>query len=216
MPIGLVGRKCGMSRVFTETGDSVPVTVIEVLANKIVQIKSNSVDGYEALQVSSGSRAPSRVSRPLAGHYAKANVAPGERLTEFRLADNELGELKVGDELTVSRFQAGQAVDVQGISKGKGFAGGVKRHNFRMQRATHGNSLSHRALGSTGMCQTPGRVFKGKKMAGQLGNVKRTVQNQKILRIDEERHLILVSGAVPGAPGGEVIITASVKSKEDN
>lgn len=214
MSIGLIGRKCGMTRVFTETGASEPVTVIEVISNKVVQIKTEETDGYTALQVTAGSRRASRVNKAEAGHFAKANVEAGEIVKEFPVPAAVLEAYKLGDELTVELFSEGQQVDVQGISKGKGFAGGIKRHNFSHQRNSHGNSLSHRAIGSTGMCQTPGRVLKGKKMPGQMGNVKSTSINKKVIKVDGERQLILVKGPVPGAPGGKVIITPSVKIKK--
>lgn len=214
MSVGLIGRKCGMTRVFTEAGVSVPVTVIEVVANKIVQIKTEETDGYNALQVTAGARRPSRVTKPAAGHFAKASVEAGEILKEFRLHNAaDLESYKAGDELTVELFAEGQQVDVRGVSKGKGFQGGIKRHNFSHQRNSHGNSLSHRAIGSSGMCQTPGRVFKGKKMPGQMGNKNCTVQAQRIVRVDADRNLILVKGTVPGAPGGKVVILPSVKAK---
>lgn len=213
MSVGLIGRKCGMTRIFTEAGVSVPVTVIEVVANKIVQIKTEETDGYNALQVTAGARRPSRVNKPEAGHFAKANLEAGNILKEFRIQSADLESYKQGDELTVELFEEGQKVDVQGISKGKGFQGGIKRHNFSHQRNSHGNSLSHRAIGSTGMCQTPGRVFKGKKMPGQMGNKTCTVQGQQVVRVDKERNVILVKGTVPGAPGGKVIILPSKKAK---
>jgi large subunit ribosomal protein L3 len=212
MIISLVGRKCGMTRVFTEEGASIPVTVLEVLPNKITQIKTIEIDGYQAIQVTTSTRKRSRVNKPEAGHYAKANVEPGRGLWEFRV-DN-LDGVSVGAELNVGKFAIGQLVDVIGTSKGKGFAGTVKRHHFSMQDATHGNSLSHRAPGSIGQRQSPGKVFKGKKMSGHLGNVRRTILSQKIVRIDVERNLILVSGTVPGAPGGDVIIRSAVKDKK--
>ncbi len=211
MSVGLVGRKCGMTRVFTETGESIPVTVIEATPNRVAQIKTTETDGYWAIQVTAGQRRASRVSKPMAGHFAKAGVEAGNVVCEYRLDDGEMEGVKLGDQLTVESFKVGQKVDVRGLSKGKGFAGAVKRHHFKMQDATHGNSLSHRALGSTGQCQTPGRVFKGKKMAGQMGNVKRCVQNQEVIRVDLERHLLLIKGTVPGAPGGMVTILPSVK-----
>ncbi|HLS05472.1 MAG TPA: 50S ribosomal protein L3 [Wenzhouxiangella sp.] len=212
MSIGLIGRKRGMTRVFTEEGDSIPVTVIEVSPNRITQIRSDEVDGYAAIQVTSGNRRASLVSRPLAGHYAKAGVEAGEGLWEFRLDPASDEELEIGAELTVGRFEAGQKVDVTGTSKGKGFAGVVKRHNFSMQDATHGNSLAHRAPGSIGQCQTPGRVFKGKKMAGHMGSERKTVLNLQVVRVDAERNLLLVRGAVPGAAGGHVMVRPSVKA----
>ncbi len=212
MAIGLVGRKAGMTRIFTEEGASVPVTVIAVDPNRITQLKDGEKDGYRAVQVTSGSRRASRVNKPSAGHFAKAGVEAGTGLWEFRLADGEGEDLAVGGEIKVDIFQPGQRVDVRGKTKGKGFAGGVKRHNFRMQDATHGNSISHRAAGSIGQCQTPGRVFKGKRMAGQLGNVRNTAQNLEVVRVDVERNLLLIKGAVPGARGGDVIICPAVKA----
>ncbi len=211
MAIGVIGRKRGMTRVFTEDGVSVPVTVIEVEPNRISQVKSVESDGYRAVQVTIGSRRPSRVTKSMAGHYAKAGVDAGSTLMEFRLADGEGEELENGGEIKADVFEAGQKVDVIGTSIGKGFAGVVKRHNFRTQDASHGNSLSHRAPGSIGQCQTPGRVFKGKKMAGQMGNVRRTVQNLEVVRVDTDRNLLLIKGAVPGAKGGDVIVRPSVK-----
>jgi len=199
-----------MARVFTDEGASIPVTVIEATPNRITQVKSVKTDGYSAIQVTKGSVKANRVSKPKAGHFAKANVEAGRRLWEFRTGGDE--ELKVGDALTVDAFEAGQKVDVCGQSKGKGFAGVVKRHNFRMQDATHGNSISHRAPGSIGQCQTPGRVFKGKKMAGHMGARKVTVQTLEVVRVDNENNLLLVKGAVPGASGGDVVITPSVKA----
>ena len=213
MTMGIVGRKAGMSRIFTEDGVSIPVTVIEATPNRVTQVRTAEVDGYAAIQVAVGSRKASRVNKPTAGHHAKAGVEAGSSLCEFRLDEHEGETPEVGSEVTVAMFEAGQIVDVQGTSKGAGFAGVVKRHNFAMQRATHGNSLSHRAPGSIGQCQTPGRVFKGKKMAGHMGNVKRTVQNLEIVRVDSERNLLLVKGAVPGSKGGDVIITPAVKMK---
>lgn len=212
MAIGLVGQKRGMTRIFTEKGTSVPVTLVEVSPNRITQIKSESADGYRAIQVTTGQRRASRITKPLAGHFAKAAVEPGRGLWEFRLLGEEGQELAIGNELTVELFTEGQQVDVQGKTRGKGFAGTVKRHNFAMQRATHGNSLSHRVPGSIGQNQTPGRVFKGKKMSGQMGNKNRTAQNLKIVKIDKERNLLFVSGAVPGAPGGNVIVKPAIKS----
>lgn len=214
MAIGLVGRKRGMTRVFTEAGASVPVTVVEALPNRVTQVKSLDQDGYRAFQVTSGSRKPSRIGKPVAGHFAKAKVEPGRGLWEFRLAEGEGDTLKVGTEVKVDIFEAGQQVDVIGTAIGKGFAGGVKRHHFHMQDATHGNSLSHRAIGSTGQNQTPGRVFKGKKMPGQLGNVRRTGTNLEIVRVDAERNLLLIKGAVPGSKGGDVIVRPAVKGRK--
>jgi large subunit ribosomal protein L3 len=212
MTMGIVGRKAGMTRIFTEDGVSVPVTVIEATPNRVSQVRTDESDGYQAVQVAVGVRKTSRVTKAEAGHLAKAGVEAGRGLWEFRLEGGEdLPE--VGGALTVEQFQEGQIVDVQGTSKGAGFAGVVKRHNFHMQRATHGNSLSHRAPGSIGMCQTPGRVFKGKKMAGHMGNVKRTAQNLEVVRVDAERNLILIKGSVPGSKGGDVIVTPAVKMK---
>ncbi|HEY5641274.1 MAG TPA: 50S ribosomal protein L3 [Woeseiaceae bacterium] len=213
MTMGLVGRKCGMTRVFTEDGISIPVTVIEAQPNRITQVKTLETDGYRALQVAAGSRKASRVSKPEAGHFAKAKVEAGDLMTEFRLDDADGGEFAPGTELKVDLFEAGQKVDVVGTSIGKGYAGTVKRHNFRMQDATHGNSLSHRAPGSIGQNQSPGRVFKGKKMSGQMGNVRRTAQNLEVVRVDAERNLLLVKGAVPGHRGGRVIVRPSVKGR---
>jgi len=211
MTIGLVGRKSGMTRVFTEDGASVPVTVVEIAPNRVTQIKQLETDGYRAIQVTAGSRKASKVSKPEAGHYAKAGVAAGEGLWEFRL-DGSDEAFEVGSELTVERFEQGQKVDVAGRSKGKGFQGVVKRWNFSTQDATHGNSLSHRAPGSIGQCQTPGRVFKGKKMSGHMGDERVTTQGLEVVRVDVERNLLLIKGAVPGAPGGEVIVRPTVKA----
>ena len=211
MPIGLIGQKCGMTRIFTEAGTSISITVVEVLPNRITQVKTVHTDGYNAFQVTAGKKLSARINRPLAGHYAKAAVEAGKVLREFRLEDHELIQLKVADELKVDIFKEGQVVDVRGLTRGKGFSGTVKRHNFRTQDTTHGNSLSHRAPGSIGQCQTPGRVWKGKKMAGQLGNVYCTVQSQEIIKVDAVRNLLLIKGALPGAPGGEVVITPSSK-----
>ncbi len=213
MTMGLVGRKCGMTRVFTDDGVSIPVTVIEAQPNRITQVKTVETDGYRALQVSAGSRKASRVSRPEAGHFARAKVEAGDLLTEFRVGDAEDAAFEIGAELKVDVFEEGQKVDVVGTSIGKGYAGTVKRHNFRTQDATHGNSLSHRAPGSIGQNQTPGRVFKGKKMSGHMGNVRRTVQNLEIVRVDVDRNLLLVKGAVPGHKGGSVIVRPAVKAR---
>ena len=212
MKIGLVGRKRGMTRVFTEEGNSIPVTVIEVDPNRVTQVKNEDTDGYRSVQVTIGERRASLVNKPVTGHYAKAGVEVGEGLWEFRLPEGEGDDLEAGSELKVSMFEAGEMVDVTGTSKGKGFAGAVKRHNFRMQDATHGNSLAHRAPGSIGQCQTPGRVFKGKKMAGQMGDERVTTQNLEVVRVDEERNLLLIKGAVPGAAGGAVMVRPSVKA----
>ena len=214
MTVGLVGKKCGMTRVFTEDGGSIPVTVIQVLDNRVSQVKTLENDGYQAIQVASGSKKSSKVSKPIAGHFAKAGIEAGNLLDEFRVELNDNAKYKVGDKLLVSMLSPGQKVDVTSNSKGKGFAGAVKRHHFAMQDATHGNSISHRAPGSIGQCQTPGRVFKGKKMAGHLGDVRRTVQNLEIIRVDEEKGLLLIKGAVPGAISGKVIVKSAVKIKQ--
>jgi large subunit ribosomal protein L3 len=213
MAIGLVGRKCGMTRVFTEDGASVPVTVIEALPNRVAQVKTEETDGYRAVQVTMGSRKPSRVPKAQAGHYARAGIDAGEGLWEFRLAADEGADLAPGSEIKVDAFADGQIVDVSGVTIGKGFAGTVKRHNFQMQDATHGNSVSHRAPGSIGQNQTPGRVFKGKKMSGHMGAVKATGQNLTVVRVDAERNLLLVKGAVPGARGGRVVVRPAVKAR---
>ena len=211
MTIGVVGRKTGMTRVFTEEGVSVPVTVLQVEPNRVSQVKTVETDGYQAIQVTVGERrAQHRVSQPAKGHLAKAEMRMGRGLWEFRVDD--LGELAVGSEISVNQFEAGQIVDVTGQSKGKGFAGAVKRWNFRTQDATHGNSLSHRAPGSIGNCQTPGRVFKGKKMAGHMGDERVTVQGLEVVRIDGDKGLILVKGSVPGANGTDVIIKPTAKA----
>ena len=212
MAIGLVGRKAGMTRIFTYEGQSIPVTVIEVDGNRITQVRTDDVDGYRAIQITTGERRASRVSKSAAGHFAKAGVEAGRGLWEFRLEAEEGAELKAGDTLDVALFEAGQIVDVTGQSKGKGFQGGVKRWNFHMQDATHGNSISHRAPGSIGQCQTPGRVFKGKKMAGHMGAEQVTVQGLELVRVDAERNLLLVKGAVPGATGADIIVKPTVKS----
>ena len=209
MTIGIVGIKRGMTRVFTEDSESVPVTVIEATPNRITQVKDSESDGYAAIQVTVGSVKASRVNKPRAGHFTKANTEAGRKLWEFRTTGEEA--LNVGDALTVEAFEAGQKVDVCGQSKGKGFAGVVKRHNFRTQDTTHGNSVSHRAPGSIGQCQTPGRVFKGKKMSGHMGNKKRTIQGLEIVQVDSERNMLLIKGAVPGAKGGDLVIKPSVK-----
>ena len=208
MTIGIVGIKRGMTRVFTEGGDSIPVTVIEATPNRITQVKSVDTDGYAAIQVTAGTVKASRVKKPAAGQFAKASVEAGRSLWEFRTDD---AELSVGDSLTVEAFAEGQKVDVCGKSKGKGFAGVIKRYNFQMQDATHGNSISHRAPGSIGQCQTPGRVYKGKKMAGHMGAARVTTQTLEVVKIDQENNLLLIKGAVPGAKGGDVIVTPAVK-----
>lgn len=211
MAIGLVGRKVGMTRVFTEDGVSIPVTVVEVQPNRVTQVKTLEIDGYRALQVTTGSKKASRVNKPQAGHFAKAGVDAGRGLWEFRLNEGEGNDVTVGNELKVDIFTENTKVDVTGTSKGKGFAGVIKRYNFAMQDATHGNSVSHRAPGSIGMCQTPGRVFKGKKMAGHMGAVRVTVQRLDIVRVDVENNLILIKGAIPGAINGTVFVNPTVK-----
>jgi len=210
--MGLLGRKCGMTRVFTDEGVSIPVTVIEAHPNRITQVKSVETDGYAAVQVTAGSRRASRVSKPAAGHFAQAKVEAGDMMTEFRLDGSEDGAFELGGELKVELFAAGQKVDVIGTTIGKGFAGAVKRHHFRTQDATHGNSLSHRAPGSIGQNQSPGRVFKGKKMSGHMGAVRRTAQNLEVVRVDSERNLLLIKGAVPGHAGGQVIVRPAIKA----
>lgn len=210
MAISLLGRKVGMTRIFGESGDSVPVTVLEIAPNRVSQVKTVDTDGYEAIQLSVGERKASRVSKPVAGHFAKAGVPAGTFVRESRI--EAAAEYELGAELTVSLFEAGQKVDVSGVSKGKGFAGTIKRHNFKGKDATHGNSISHRTPGSIGQNQTPGRVFPGKKMAGQMGNVNTTTQCLEVVRVDAERNLILVKGAVPGATGGNISIKPSEKA----
>jgi len=212
MTIGLIGRKAGMTRVFTDAGESIPVTVIVALPNRVTQVKAVESDGYRAVQVAYGERKASRLSRPLAGHYAKAKVAAGESLAEFRLADGEGTDLAPGAELKVDMFSAGQMVDVAGTTIGKGFAGTIKRHNFAGGPASHGASVFHRAPGSIGQRQTPGRVFPGKRMSGHMGNLRRTIEKLSIVEVDVARNLLLVRGAVPGAPGGQVIVRPSVKA----
>jgi large subunit ribosomal protein L3 len=213
MAIGLVGRKCGMTRVFTEDGASVPVTVIQALPNRVAQVKTEDTDGYRAVQVTTGSRKPARVSKAQAGHFARAGIDAGEGLWEFRLGADEGADLVPGAEIKVDAFSDGQVVDVSGVTIGKGFAGTVKRHNFRMQDATHGNSVSHRVPGSIGQNQSPGRVFKGKKMSGHMGAVAATAQNLTVVRVDAERNLLLVKGAVPGARGGRVVVKPAAKAR---
>ena len=213
MSLGLVGKKCGMTRVFNENGDSLAVSVISVEPNYITQIKTLKNDGYQAIQVSVGEKKQSRINKPQAGHFAKANVSGCYQTKEFRCEEKDLESYNLGDTFPLDMFADGQAVDVSGITRGKGFAGGVKRHNFSMQDATHGNSLSHRAIGSTGQCQTPGRVFKGKKMPGQMGNVRRTSQNLKVVKVDQEKNILLIQGAIPGSPDGYVVITHSIKAR---
>ena len=209
MSLGLVGRKVGMTRVFSDDGVSTPVTVIEVEPNRVSQIKTVETDGYTAVQVITGTRRASRVTKPMAGHYRKAGVEPGRGSWEFRV--DSVDGVELGSEIHVGIFEQGQIVDVAGVSKGKGFQGGIKRHNFTMQDATHGNSISHRSNGSIGQNQTPGRVFKGKKMSGHMGAANVTTQNLQIVRIDAERNLVLIRGAVPGAKSGDVVILPAVK-----
>lgn len=212
MAIGLIGRKAGMTRVFTDEGLSIPVTVVEIENNRITQVRTDDVDGYRAIQITVGERKASRVSKAAAGHFAKAGVEAGRGLWEFRLDAEEGTELKAGDSVDASIFEVGQMIDVTGQSKGKGFQGVIKKYNFRMQDATHGNSLSHRAPGSIGQCQTPGRVFKGKKMAGHMGAAQVTVQSLEVVRVDTERNLLLIKGSVPGATGSDVIVKPAVKA----
>ena len=212
MAIGLIGRKVGMTRIFTEDGVSIPVTVIEATPNRVTAVKTAETNGYSALQVTAGTVKANRLSKPDAGHFAKVGVEAGRGLWEFRLTDNEGADITVGSEITVEIFAEAKKVDVSGTSKGKGFAGAVKRWNFRTQDATHGNSLSHRAPGSIGQNQSPGKVFKGKKMAGHMGAERVTVQSLEVVRVDAERNLLLVKGAVPGAIGGDVIVKPAVKS----
>ncbi len=214
MAIGLVGRKCGMTRIFTEDGSAIPVSVIHVETNTVVQVKNLETDGYDAIQVTTGMKKRSRISKPLAGHYAKASVEAGRGLWEFRIGKSEKSDLKVGSELNVDLFKEGQFVDVKGVSIGKGFQGVVKKYNFRTQDATHGNSLSHRAPGSIGQNQTPGRVVKGKKMAGHMGSVTVTVQNLEVCRIDFDKSLLLIKGALPGPSGSDLIIKPAIKITE--
>ncbi|MFK7963490.1 MAG: 50S ribosomal protein L3 [Burkholderiaceae bacterium] len=209
--LGLIGRKVGMMRIFTEEGESVPVTVLDVSDNRITQVKTPSNDGYSAVQVAYGSRRANRVTKQMAGHYAKAGVVAGSMLHEFRASVDTIGELAAGSALKVDLFSEGQFVDVQGTSQGKGFAGTIKRHNFRSQRASHGNSRSHNVPGSIGMAQDPGRIFKGKRMSGHMGNVTRTVQNLRVVRVDAERQLLMIRGAVPGSKNGEVVVMPAVK-----
>lgn len=211
MAIGLVGRKCGMTRVFTDGGETVPVTVIEVLSNRVTQLKSPDKDGYRAVQVSYGNKRPQLLTKSVAGHFAKAKAAPGRGLVEFRLADGEGADLQVGADLKVDLFKPGAIVDVTGTTIGKGFAGTMKRHNFGGQQASHGVSVSHRSPGSIGQRQTPGRVFQGKRMSGHMGVRRRTVENLSVVQIDAEKNLLLVRGAVPGAEGGVVVVRPSTK-----
>ncbi|MDT0582263.1 MULTISPECIES: 50S ribosomal protein L3 [Alteromonadaceae] len=212
MSIGLIGRKVGMTRIFTEDGVSIPVTVIEATPNRVTQLRTEETDGYRALQVTAGTKKANRVNKASAGHFAKAGVEAGRGLWEFRLNENEGGEIEVGSEITVEIFNDTKKVDVAGTSKGKGFQGAIKRWNFSSQRMTHGNSLSHRAPGSIGQNQSPGKVFKGKKMAGQLGNKRITTQSLELVRVDAENNLLLIKGAVPGATGSDVIVKPAVKA----
>jgi large subunit ribosomal protein L3 len=213
MSIGVVARKCGMTQIFTQDGKSIPVTVVEVEPNRVSQVKTLEKDGYPAIQVTTGSRRASRVNKPAAGHLAKAGVAAGRGYWEFRLPAEEVGKIQVGQEIKLDTFTIGQKIDVTGTTRGKGFAGVIKRHHFSSQDATHGNSLSHRAPGSIGQNQSPGRVFKGKRMAGHLGNVRRTAQNLEVAAIDTQRNLLLIKGAVPGAPGANVLVRPAVKQR---
>ncbi|OGO90906.1 MAG: 50S ribosomal protein L3 [Coxiella sp. RIFCSPHIGHO2_12_FULL_42_15] len=215
MSLGLVGKKCGMTRIFTEEGFSIPVTVIEVVPNRVSQVKTVENDGYCAVQVVAGQKRASHVNKPTAGHFAKAGIEAGNVIKEFRMKNDgsDLGETTLGDQLTVTVFETGQRVDVRGVTKGKGFAGVIKRHHFTSQNVSHGNSLTTRAHGSCGQNQSPGRVIKGKRMAGHMGDVNRTIYSQEVVRVDAERNLLLIKGAVPGAPGGMVVITRSVKKR---
>src|SRR5215831_12110278 len=212
MAIGLVGRKAGMTRVFTDAGETVPVTVIEVLPNRVTQVKAKDKDGYRAVQVTYGARRPQLYSKAVNGHYARANVAPGRALVEFRLGEAEKSELKTGEEIKADLFKEGQVVDVTGTTIGKGFAGTMKRHNFAGGYASHGNSVSHRAPGSIGQRQTPGRVFKGRRMSGHMGVVRRTTENLRVVQVDLERNILLIRGAVPGAAGGQLIVRGAIKA----
>lgn len=212
MSIGIVGRKCGMSRIFTESGESVPVTLIEATPNRVVQVKTLESDGYAAVQVTAGSKRTALLNKPESGHFAKAKVVAGRGLWEFRVAADKAAEYSVGGEIRADIFVEGQKVDVAGVTRGKGFAGTIKRHGFTMGDATHGNSLSHRAPGSIGQRQTPGRVFPGKKMSGHMGAVNQTSQNLVVMKVDAERGLIAVRGSIPGAPGGDVIVRPAAKA----
>lgn len=212
MSLGLVGRKVGMTRIFAEDGRSIPVTVLDVSDNRVSQIKTSETDGYAAVQIAYGKRRASRITKPVAGHLAKAGVEPCRGMKEFRIAEDQLAGFNAGDAIGADLFQVGQKVDVTGVSIGKGFSGVIKRHNFSSQRASHGNSISHNSAGSIGMAQDPGRVFPGKRMAGQYGNVQRTTQGLEIVRVDGERQLLLVKGAVPGSKGGDVVVCPTVKA----
>ena len=215
MALGLIGKKCGMTRIFTEEGDSIPVTVIEIFSpHRVAQLRTLEKEGYRAVQVAYGSKKSSHINKPTMGHLQKMGVGAAQGLKEFRLNEKELPDIKVGDAVNVDIFQAGQRVDVRGLTRGKGFAGVIKRHHFTMQDATHGNSLSHRAHGSTGQRQDPGKVFKNKKMAGHMGDAYRTARYQEVIRVDVERNLLLIKGAVPGAPDNEVVITLSTKKQK--
>lgn len=213
MTLGVIGRKAGMTRLFTDEGVAVPVTVIEVPPNRVSQIKTEDIDGYRAVQVTAGARKASRVNQPMAGHFRKAGVEAGNTSGEFRLGDGEGADLAMGQEITVSLFAVGQKIDVRGVSKGRGFSGGIRRHHFHGQDRSHGNSVSHRVPGSIGQNQSPGRVFKGKRMPGQLGNVNRCQQNLEIVRVDTDRNLLLVRGGIPGPTGGRLILVPSVKAR---
>ncbi len=213
MSLGLIGRKRGMTRIFTEEGESIPVTVVEVEPNRVTRLKTADTDGYRAVQVTCGTRHQNRVNRAEAGEFKKSGVEAGSGLWEFRIEDGEGEDLEVGSEIKVELFASGQRVDVTGTTIGKGFAGTVKRHNFRMGDATHGNSLSHRVPGSIGQCQTPGRVFKGKRMAGHMGDRRRTIQGLEVVKVDAERNLLMVRGAIPGAKGGDVLIRPAIKAR---
>lgn len=212
MSLGLIGRKVGMTRLFTDEGEAIPVTVIDVSDNRVAQVKTQATDGYDAVQLAHGTRRASRVTKALAGHFAKAGVMAGNALNEFHVDAEKLAEMKPGQVVGVDVFAAGQKVDVQGVTIGKGYAGTIKRYHFASGRASHGNSRSHNVPGSIGMAQDPGRVFPGKRMTGHLGDVTRTVQNLVIARIDAERNLIMVKGAIPGAPGGKVLVTPAIKA----
>jgi large subunit ribosomal protein L3 len=211
MSLGLVGRKVGMTRIFAEDGASIPVTVLDMSSNRVSQIKSTQVDGYDALQIAYGSRRASRITKPVAGHLAKAGVEPARGMAEFRVEASVAGQYQPGAEVSVELFQAGQMVDVSGVTQGKGFAGTIKRHHFKSQRASHGNSRSHNVPGSIGQAQDPGRIFPGKRMSGHLGAVNRTIQNLEVVRVDVERQLLLIKGAVPGSKGGDVVVRPAVK-----
>lgn len=211
MALGLIGQKLGMTRLFAESGESVPVTVVEVVPNRVTRVKTANSDGYNAVQITTGGRHRNRISKPESGEFGKSSVEAGRGLWEFRLEEGEAADLATGAEIKVDLFEAGQTVDVTGTTIGKGYAGVVKRHNFRMGDATHGNSLAHRVPGSIGQCQTPGRVFKGKRMSGHMGNARRTVQGLEIVRVDNDRNLLMIKGAVPGAKGGDLMIRPSVK-----